>query len=161
MKKKLEDLSHIYIIGIDPGPNIGIGIIGYDKARHTVFTYHSQTYQDPQLIVPILDGTFYDLFCLDRMYAVETYVPGMTVTKDQIDTIKCLGFIQGMLDLHRQTYEMQQPQVRKPYLEMATKLLPTVGRTTHSKDSLAHAIRKLYRFGVDVSTATFTNQRHF
>ncbi len=60
------------------------------------------------------------------------------MSRDMIDTVKLIGFIEGTARLYGWQVVLQMPPVKRPYLEDARLLAPYVSE--HERDAIGHAL---------------------
>ncbi len=63
------------------------------------------------------------------------------MSRDMIDTVKLIGFMEGMARLYGWQVVLQMPPVKRPYLDDARALAPCVSE--HERDAIAHALSYL------------------
>lgn len=116
------------LMGIDPGPHIGIAVkINYD--------YHTATVTDPKELWDMLSQ-----YRPDHV-AYENFFTGGRIDTNMIRTMEIVGSIRAVCHVFGIPAHLQQPQQRRGFILDARKILTgQIGKMPHDEDALAHLL---------------------
>ena len=125
------------IIAIDPGITTGMVVI----ERHAIYPYSATTTEELARYLQWHTGDG-----LTGIALIENFIGGGYRTAEAVGTLKTLGFceyyLRYMSSYPHPDVVLRAPQLRKPYVQTAKRILDSFAPeyTIHTADALAHVI---------------------
>lgn len=140
------------LLAFDPGPHTGIakmldGVFRGDDGQMCRGAFQSATTLQPEIPLGARYLTLkhtvesalgrHPSTAIPPVVVIEGYHTVVALGKDGLETIKLIGWIEGVALLAGCEVHVQQPSVKKPFLDRAREY---ASQDDHSRDAVAHAL---------------------
>ena len=114
------------LMGVDPGPRPGL-------ALKIATSYHTMWLQTPDELYKLIHDHRPD------WVALELFARSNRIDRNMIETMQCVGGVQGVCAANSIILYSQRPQERRSFIRDAQQhLVP--GHAPHERDALAHLL---------------------
>ena len=127
------------VLGLDPGVTTGIALLKYlgEQEFEVIDAAQFRDINSGQMMRSLLD-----MYARADDIVIEAFVGSGARDRNINQTLETVGYLKALAYTKGKTPIMHVPSARKPFLEIASKLLKQTikGKERHSVDAAAHAI---------------------